>query len=103
MKEIILAICAIAVAVPALAFEPIPVPHCTPGPNATAALCNFEATMAMSYNDKQGKMPDSISECAGITDEVLEHHITAGLSHDRNVMICTEVADHLGILPNIYR
>jgi hypothetical protein len=108
MKKIIAAIAALAPTI-AFAFEQLPLPNCAPSKDSStnaevwaAAKCNTDFLMSKSYNDNQGKIPESISECAGSWDEVQHHHLTQGPQHDSNVMMCTESALHMGIVKSIY-
>ncbi len=93
----------------AMAFEPISEPTCSASNSAStvaesvaAAKCNIELTMAMAYNRSEGRMPESVFACAGITDEVMDHRVSHGPSHDSHVMLCTQAALHLGVLPPVF-
>lgn len=93
----------------AFAFQPLPIPDC-PDSNSTStetevvatAKCKIEMAMAVAYNSTQGKMPDSVFACASMTDEVLNHRLMQGPSHDSHVMVCTQVALHMGLLTPIF-
>jgi len=100
-------IAAVALVIPSLAqaFQPIPVPEChSAGSDASAqetidvAKCRARWLLAGAYNRTSGDAMDAVSECAGTFDEVLNHGLTAGVSHDKLVVMCADTAMHMGIM-----
>jgi hypothetical protein len=92
-----------------MAFHPMPLPTCpdtndssTDAESIAAGKCKIEATMAMGYNSAHGKLPDAISACAGIMDELMANHISYGQEHDSRVAICTQAALHMGIIGPLF-
>ena len=88
-----------------LAFQPVPVPECpasSPGASAqetiAAAKCRARWLIAGAYNRTEGDAMSAVSECAGTFDEVLNHRLTEGISHDRLVVMCADMAMHMGIM-----
>ena len=93
--------------IPALsqAFQPVAVPECQPaGSNASvqetidAAKCRARLLLAGAYNRTEGDAMSAVSECAGTFDEVLNHRLTEGVSHDELVVMCADTAMHMGIM-----
>lgn len=89
----------------ALAFQPIPVPECqATGADASvqetiaAAKCRARWLIAGAYNRTEGDAMSAVSACAGTFDEVLNHQITEGISHDKLVVMCADTAMHMGIM-----
>jgi hypothetical protein len=89
----------------AQAFQPIPLLECQPaGPNASvqetvdAAKCRAQWLIAGAYNRTEGDAMNAVSECAGTFDEVLNHRLTEGVSHDKLVVMCVDTAMHMGIM-----
>jgi hypothetical protein len=87
------------------AFEPIPVPECqAAGPNASAqetvdtAKCRARSLIADAYNRTEGDAMNAVSECAGTFDQILNHRLTEGVSHDTLVVMCADTAMHMGIM-----
>ncbi|MFM0363719.1 hypothetical protein [Paraburkholderia sediminicola] len=87
------------------AFQPIPVPECqAAGANASvqetvdAAKCRAQWLIAGAYNRTEGDAMNAVSECAGTFDEVLNHRLTEGVSHDKLVVMCVDTAMHMGIM-----
>jgi hypothetical protein len=87
------------------AFQPIPVPEChAAGPDASAqetveaAKCRAQWLIAGAYNRTEGDAMNAVSECAGTFDEVLNHRLTEGVSHDKLVVMCADTAMHMGIM-----
>ncbi|QBR01165.1 hypothetical protein E1956_28525 [Paraburkholderia pallida] len=100
-------IAAAAFLIPTLsqAFQPIPVPECrAAGPDASAqatidaAKCRAQWLIAGAYNRTEGDAMNAVSECAGTFDEVLNHRMTEGVSHDRLVVMCASTAMQMGIM-----
>ncbi len=88
-----------------LAFQPVPVPECqAAGPGASvqetiaAAKCRARLLLAGAYNRTEGDALSAVSECAGTFDEVLNHRLTEGVSHDELVVMCADTAMHMGII-----
>lgn len=88
-----------------LAFQPVPVPECrVAGPDASAqetiaaAKCRARWLIAGAYNRTEGDAMSAVSECAGTFDEVLNHRLTEGVSHDKLVVMCADTAMHMGIM-----
>jgi hypothetical protein len=87
------------------AFQPIPVPEChAAGRDAPAqetidaAKCRARWLIAGAYNRTEGNAMNAVSECAGTFDEVLNHRLTEGVSHDELVVMCVDTAMHMGIM-----
>ncbi|MFD1559829.1 hypothetical protein ACFSHT_30010 [Paraburkholderia silviterrae] len=100
-------IAAAALLIPTLsqAFQPVPIPQCqTAGPDASAqetidaAKCRARWLIAGAYNRTEGDAMDAVSECAGTFDEVLNHRLTEGVSHDKLVLMCADTAMQMGIM-----
>src|SRR6516225_7241773 len=100
-------IAAAVLVIPSLsqAFQPIPVPEChAAAPDATvretidAAKCRARWLIAGAYNRTEGDAMNAVSECAGTFDEVLNHGLTEGVSHDKLVVMCADTAMHMGIM-----
>ncbi|MBB2926306.1 hypothetical protein [Paraburkholderia silvatlantica] len=98
---------AAAFLIPALsqAFQPVAIPECRAAdPDASvqetidAAKCRARWLLAGAYNRTEGDAMSAVSECAGTFDEVLNHRLTEGVSHDELVVMCADTAMHMGIM-----
>ena len=105
MKRRHLAAAALVIPTLSQAFQPIPVPECqAAGSNASvqetidAAKCHAQWLIAGTYNRTEGDAMSAVSECAGTFDEVLNHGVTEGVSHDKLVVMCAATAMHMGIM-----
>jgi hypothetical protein len=56
------------------------------------------AGVSTSYNRTEGNAMNAVPECAGTFDEVLNHRLTEGVSHDELVVMCVDTAMHMGIM-----
>ncbi|RAR52648.1 hypothetical protein C7401_13140 [Paraburkholderia unamae] len=89
----------------ALAFQPVPVPECRAASSGAstqetiaAAKCRARSLIAGAYNRTEGDAMSAVSECAGTFDEVLNHRLTEGVSHDELVVMCADTAMHMGLM-----